>query len=69
MSPVWAVEIVEVLPDGQLLLEIHVISKREQLVKLVLVGSMGPLHFPVQLRRARLDVYVGKTFWTRTALR
>jgi len=55
---VWAIEIVEALPDGQLLLEIDVIAVREQRVELVLVGSLGPLHFPVQLRCARFYVDV-----------
>jgi hypothetical protein len=40
---VRTVEIVEVPPDGQLFLEIHIVAIREELVELVLFGSVGPL--------------------------
>jgi hypothetical protein len=36
----WAVEIVEPLPDCEFFLEIYVVAIREELIKLVLVGSM-----------------------------
>jgi hypothetical protein len=55
---VRAVEIVEVLPDGQLFLEINVVAIHKQLVELVFVGSVGPLNLAVQLRHARFDVDV-----------
>ena len=58
MRSMWSVEVVEALPDGQLLLEIHVIAIREQLVELVFVGSVGSLDLPVELRRSCLDVDV-----------
>jgi hypothetical protein len=37
---VWSVNVVEALPHGELLLEIHVVAIREQLVELVLMGSV-----------------------------
>ena len=56
-----AVVVVEVLPLGQLLLEIHVVSIRKQLIELVLVGSVGALDLSVQLRSSRFDVDVFHT--------
>ncbi len=58
VSSVWAIEIVEVLPDGRLFLEIHVVFVREELIELVLVGSVRSLELPVQLRRPWFDVDV-----------
>ena len=55
---VWSVNVVEALPHGQLLLEIHVVAIREQLVELVLIGSVRPLDFAIELRRPRFDVDV-----------
>ena len=51
----WAIEIVKAFPHGQLLVEIQVIAVGEELVELVLVGSVGPLDFSIELRRARLE--------------
>ena len=56
MRSMWSVEIVEALPDGQLLLEIDIVFVGEELVELVFVCSVGPLNLPVELRRSCLDV-------------
>jgi hypothetical protein len=45
-----AVEVVEVLPHGQLFLEIDIVFVGEELVELVLVCSVRPLNLPVELR-------------------
>jgi hypothetical protein len=37
---VRSVKVVEALPHGQLLVEIHVVTIGEQLVELVLIGSV-----------------------------
>ena len=58
MRSVWSVEVVEALPDGQLLLEIDIVFVGEELVELVFVCSVGPLNLPVELRRSCLDVDV-----------
>ena len=58
MRSMWSVEIVEALPDGQLLLEIDIVFVREELIELVFVGSVGSLDLAIELRRARLDVDV-----------
>jgi len=53
---VWAIEIAKAFRQhGQLLLEIDIVFVGEELVELVLVGSVGSLDLAVQLRRARLD--------------
>ena len=54
----WAVVVVELLPFGQLLVEIDIAGVRQQLVELLLVGPMRPLHLAVELRRPGLDVDV-----------
>jgi len=54
----WAIKIVEVLPHGQLFLEIDIVFVGEKLVELVFVGSVGPLNLPVELRRSCLDIDV-----------
>ncbi len=56
MRSMWAVEIVEPLPYCQFLFEIHVVAVAEQLIELVLVGSMRPLDLAVELRSTWLDV-------------
>ena len=61
MGPGRAVVIVETLPHSQLLIEIHVIAIREQLVVLVLVSSVRAFDLAVELRRAWLDVDVLQT--------
>ena len=38
-----AIKIVEVLPDGQFFLEIHVVTIREELIELVLVTEGPPI--------------------------
>ncbi len=53
-----AFAIVEALPLGQLLLEIHVVTIREELVELVLARSVGTLDLAVELGRPWLDVDV-----------
>ena len=58
MRSMWSVEVVEALPDGQLLLEIDIVFVGEELIELVFVGSVGSLDFPVELRRSCLDVDV-----------
>ena len=62
MCTVRPVEVIEVLPNGQLLIEIDIVSVSQQLVKLVLIGPMRSLNFTIQLWRAGLDVNVTKTF-------
>jgi len=49
-------QVVEALPLGELFGQIHVVLVAEQLVELLLVGSVRPLDLAIQLRRARLDV-------------
>ena len=48
--------VVETFPCGQLLLQINIVAIVDQLVESILVGSVGPLDFAVELRRSRLDV-------------
>ena len=52
------VEVVEPFPYRQLLFEIDIVLVGEELIELVLVGSMGPLDRSVQLRRSWFDVGV-----------
>jgi hypothetical protein len=52
------ITVVEPFPDCQLLLQIDIVLVGEELIELVLVGSMGPLDLSVQLRRSWLDVGV-----------
>ena len=54
----WSVDVVELLPSGELLGEIDVIGVLEELVELELVGEMRALHLAVQVRAPRLDVDV-----------
>ena len=58
MSSMGSIEIVEALPCGQLLREIHIVAIGEQLIEFVLVGPVGPLDFAIELRRPRFDVDV-----------
>jgi len=58
MRAVRPIVVVETFPCGKLLLEINIVAIVDQLVELVLVGSVGPLDFAVELRRSRLDVDV-----------
>ena len=58
MRPVRSVVVVELLPGGQLLFEIDVITISDEWVELSLVGAMSPLDLPIQLWRSRLDVDV-----------
>ena len=58
MRAVRPIVVVETFPCGKLLLEINIVAIVDQLVELVLVGSVGPLDFTVELRRSRLDVDV-----------
>ena len=53
-----ALVVVEVLPFDQLLVEIDVTRIRQQLIELLLVGPMRPLHLAVELWRPGLDVDV-----------
>jgi hypothetical protein len=52
------IEVVELFPGGQFLVEINVVGVGKQLVELLLVRSVRSLDFAVQLRRPRLDVHV-----------
>ena len=54
----WAVVVVEVLPFGQLLIEIDVTRVRQQLIEFLLAGPMRPLYLSVELWRPGLDVDV-----------
>ena len=56
-----SVEIVELLPGSELLVQIDIIGVRQQLVELLLVGSMRSLDLAIQLRGSRFDVYVPDT--------
>lgn len=58
MRSVGSVEVVEVFPDLELLVEIYVVRVVQQLIELLLVRSMRPLYFSVQLGRSGLDVYM-----------
>ena len=58
MCLVGAAQIVEVLPHGQLPVQIDVIRVGQQLVELLLIGPVRALHLAVQLRRPWLDVHV-----------
>jgi len=51
-----SVVVVEALPDRQLLFEIDIVFVGQELVELVLVGSMRALDLPVELWRPWLDV-------------
>lgn len=57
----WAVDVVELLPYGQLLLEIDVVGVVEQLVELELVRQVGSLDLAVEVWTRRLDVDVPDT--------
>ncbi len=50
--------IVEVLPSLQLGMEINIIRVGQQLVKLVLICSVGTLYFAIQLWRLGFDIYM-----------
>ncbi len=50
--------VVEVLPGRQLLLEVDIVLGGQELVELVLVGSMRALDLPIELWRPGLDVDV-----------
>ena len=58
MGSVRSVQIIELLPCRQFLVEIHVIRIGQQLVELLLVGSVRPLDLSVQLGRSGLDVHM-----------
>jgi hypothetical protein len=58
MCSVRSVEVVEPFPDSRLLLQTNIALVGEELIELVLVGSMGPLDLAIELRRTRLDVDV-----------
>ena len=51
-------EVVEALPLGQFGLQIDVILVAEELVELLLIGSVRPLYLAIELGRAWLDVSV-----------
>ena len=53
-----SIVIVEAFPGSQLLPEIDVVAIGEQLIKLLLVGSMRPLDLAVELRSTWFDVYM-----------
>jgi hypothetical protein len=55
---VRSVVVVEALPHCKFLLEVHVAFIGEELVELVLVGSMRSLDLAVELRCSRFDVDV-----------
>ena len=56
MGSIRLIEVVEVPPGRQFLVEINVIGVRHKLVKLVLVGPVRPLDLAIELWRAGLDV-------------
>ena len=57
MRAVWSGEVVEPFPFVELGLQIDVPFVTEELIELLLIGTMGSLDFAVQLRCAAL--YVG----------
>lgn len=58
MGTVWPCEVVKPLPFAELGFEIDVAFVTEQLVKFLLIGTVRPLDFAVELWRASLDVGV-----------
>ena len=52
------IEVVELLPGGQFLVEINVVSVSQKLVELLLVGPVRPLDLAIELWRPRLDVHM-----------
>ena len=58
MRAVRSVVVVKALPDRQILLEIHIVFVGQELMELVLVGSMRALDLPVDLWRPGLGVDV-----------
>jgi hypothetical protein len=59
---VWPIEVVVVFPLSQLLVEqVYALANRavfKKLVELLIVDSMGPLHFAVESRRSGPNVDV-----------
>ena len=58
VDSVRAFAIVEALPLGQPLVEVHIAAIREELVGVVLVRSVGALDLAVELGRPWLDIDV-----------
>ena len=58
MRAVRSVVVVKALPDRQILLEIHIVFVGQELMELVLVGSMRALDLSVELGCSWLDVNV-----------
>ena len=56
MGTVWSCEIVEPFPFVQLGLEVDVALVTHELIEFLLIGSVGSLHFPIQLGCAAFDV-------------
>ena len=55
---VGSAEVVEVFPDLQFLVQINVVSIREQLIEFLLVSQMGSFDFAVEARCSWSDVIV-----------
>ena len=53
-----SVVVVEILPFGQLLVQIHVVGVCEQLIELFLVRAVGSLDLPIELWRAWFDIHM-----------
>ena len=53
-----SVDVVEVLPDRELLAKVDVVGVLEELIELELIGEMGALHLAVEVGAPRLDVDV-----------
>ena len=58
MGAVRPGEVVKLLPFTKFCFQINVIFISEQLVKLLLIGSMRSFDFPVELWRSGLDIFV-----------
>ena len=58
MGAMRAMVVVEGLPLGQPLPEVHVVRVAQELVELLLIRAVGTFDLPIELRRPRLDVDV-----------
>jgi hypothetical protein len=55
---VGSAEVIEVLPFGQFLVQVHIVNIGHQLIELFLVGPVRTFDLAVQLRRSRFDADV-----------
>jgi hypothetical protein len=55
---VWSSEVVETFPFIQFSLEVDITLVTQELIELLLIGSVGSLHLTIELRGAPFDVGV-----------